>query len=293
MIVLFGAGGQLGQEVVGHARRIGAPLSAFDRRKADITDRNAVARAINRPGVELVINAAAYTKVDQAESEPDQAFAVNATGATVVAEACAEAGLPLIHISTDYVFDGNADYAYREDEPIAPLGVYGRSKAAGEDAVRQHNPNHVILRTAWVYGVYGKNFLKTVLRLAAEQDELRIVADQWGAPTSTEDLAAAIFRIRSKCAGAPWGTYHFTGAGKTTWQGFASRVVEAQARFTGRHPRVTAIATAEFASKAKRPVNSVLDTAHFAAVFGLSAAPWQQAVDRTVVKLLSGSRDDT
>jgi dTDP-4-dehydrorhamnose reductase len=170
---------------------------------------------------------------------------------------------------------------------VAPLGVYGRSKAEGEQAVRQLSRKHVIVRTAWLYGMYGQNFLKTILRLAAERDELRIVADQWGSPTCSADLAEAIFRIQRKLGDAPWGTYHFAGQGKTTWHGLASRIVDAQARLTGRRPKVKAITTAEFPVKAKRPPNSVLDSSRFAEVFGFYAAPWEQAVDRTVATLLS------
>ena len=182
MILLFGADGQLGQELVGRARRAGVPIVAVGREQADITDSFAVVKAINQTGIGLVVNAAAYTKVDQAESVPEQAFKVNAVGPAIIAEACFDADLPLVQISTDYVFDGKTGGTHREDEPVAPLGVYGRSKAEGENAVRRLNQKHVILRTAWLYGVYGQNFLKTIIRLAAERDELRVVADQWGSP---------------------------------------------------------------------------------------------------------------
>ena len=236
----------------------------------------------------MVVNAAAYTDVDQAECEPEAAFAVNTTGAAIVAEVCASAQLPLIHISSDYVFDGTKIGAYREDDPVRPLSVYGRSKLQGEQAVRRLNPRHVIIRTAWVYSIYGHNFLKRIVSMAAEVDELRVVADQWGCPTSTMDLAEAILQIWSKLSGAQWGTYHFAGRGVTTWHGFASRVVEAQAPFTGKRPKVTAITTAEFPRKARRPQNSVLDSSRFSNAFRLTAAPWETAVDRTVVDLFRG-----
>ncbi len=288
MILLFGADGQLGQEFAGRARRAGVPLVPLSRQQADITESQAVAGAIDQTGVVLVVYAAAYSKIEQAESEPEAAFRVNAVGAGVIAKACADANLPIIHISSDYVFDGSTGRAYREDDPVAPLGVYGRSKAEGEQAVRRFNPKHLILRTAWLYGVHGQNFLKTMLRLAAERDELRVVADQRGSRTSTADLAEAILRIRPRLGSAPWGTYHFAGGGETTWHGFASRIVEAQAHVTGRRPRVKAIATADFPVKAKWPQNSVLDSSHFAAAFGFRAEPWEQAVDRTVAELLVG-----
>jgi dTDP-4-dehydrorhamnose reductase len=288
VILLFGAGGQLGRELTERAGQAGVPLLPLTRSEADITDRSAVASAVGVKGIGMVVNAAACTNVDRAESEPDAAFAVNAGGAVIVAEACAAAGLPLVHISTDYVFDGAKPGARREDDPAGPVNNYGGSKLEGERAVRRANPRHVIVRTAWVYGVYGHNFLKTIVSLAGESSELRVVADQWGCPTSTTDLAEAVLRIWAKRDAAPWGTYHFAGQGVTTWHGFASRIVEAQARFTGKHPKVTAIMTADFPTKAKRPQSSVLDSSKFSGVFGLTAAPWEMAVDRTVGELLQG-----
>ncbi len=288
MILLFGAGGQLGRALTERATQAGVSLSPLDHREADITDFHAVASAVGNRGIGMVVNAAAYTDVDQAECEPEAAFAVNTTGAAIVAEVCASAQLPLIHISSDYVFDGTKIGAYREDDPVRPLSVYGRSKLQGEQAVRRLNPRHVIIRTAWVYSIYGHNFLKRIVSMAAEVDELRVVADQWGCPTSTMDLAEAILQIWSKLSGAQWGTYHFAGRGVTTWHGFASRVVEAQAPFTGKRPKVTAITTAEFPRKARRPQNSVLDSSRFSNAFRLTAAPWETAVDRTVVDLFRG-----
>jgi dTDP-4-dehydrorhamnose reductase len=285
MIILFGANGQLGQELVYQARRTGVPLIAFGHQQVDITDSRAVAGAIDQSRIKLVINAAAYTKVDQAESEPEEAFKVNSFGAAVIAEVCANLDLPLVHISSDYVFDGSLDCAYREDDPIAPRSVYGQSKAEGDQAVQRSNPKHLILRTAWLYGVYGHNFLKTILRLAAEQNELRVVADQWGSPTCATELAQAILRIAPKLGSVPWGTYHFAGSGETTWYGFASRIVESQARFTGKRPKLKAIATSEFPTKARRPQYSVLDNSRFTAVFGFRPEQWELAVDRTVNEL--------
>ena len=288
MILLFGAGGQLGKEVAGQAMRAALPLIPLSHAQIDITDPRSVRRAINRSRAVMVVNAAAYTNVEQAESEPEAAFKVNVVGTAVIAEACAEADLPLVHLSTDYVFDGSKDGAHHENDSVAPLGAYGRTKAEGEQAVRRLNPKHLILRTAWLYGVHGKNFLKTILRLASERDELHVVADQRGSPTSSADLAEAILRIPPRLGSVPWGTYHFAGTGKTTWHGFASRIVEAQAVFTGRRPKVNAIATADFPTKARRPQNSVLDSSRFAAVFGFKAEPWEQAVDRTVAELVAG-----
>ena len=231
MILLFGANGQLGRELMDQAERAGVALLPLTRSEVDIRDRAAVASAVAVAGIGMVVNAAAYTNVDGAENDPDAAFAVNAGGAANVAEACAEAGLPLVHISTDYVFDGAKQGAYREDDSVGPINIYGGSKLEGERGVRRANPRHVILRTSWVYGVYGHNFLKTIVRLAAESDELRVVADQCGCPTSTTDLAEAILQIWTKRDVAPWGTYHFAGQGVTTWHGFASRIVETSGAF--------------------------------------------------------------
>jgi dTDP-4-dehydrorhamnose reductase len=289
VILVFGGGGQLGQELarMGAARR--APLVALPRSQADIADRAGVRAAIERHRPSLVVNAAGYTKVDLAESEPEKARLGNEIGPASLAEACAAATVPLVHISTDYVFDGTKTGAYREDDPIAPQGEYGRSKVAGEAAVRAALPQHVILRTSWVYGEFGHNFLKTMLRLAATRDELRVVADQRGCPTSTGDLADAILRIAPRLTtGEPvLGTYHYAGSGATTWHGFASRIVAAQAPLTGRSPRVTAITTAEFPTPARRPANSELDCGKFARAFGFAGRPWTEETDAVVHALIN------
>ena len=199
----------------------------------------------------------------------------------MLAGACADAHLPMVHVSTDYVFDGSKEGAYLETDPVCPISVYGRTKAAGEQAVRSTLKRHVILRTAWVYSEFGHNFLKTILRLAATRDELRIVADQRGAPTSAREIAEAILRIapRACCGrGDVSGTYHFTADGVTTWHGFASRVVAIQAPLTGRNPRVTPIKTADYPTAARRPANSQLDCRLFAKVFGFSGGTGPRAL---------------
>jgi dTDP-4-dehydrorhamnose reductase len=191
-------------------------------------------------------------------------------------------------VSTDYVFDGTKPSAYVEDDPIAPLGVYGHSKAEGEAAIRNVLEHHVIMRTSWVYGVYGANFLKTILRLAAERDELRIVADQRGCPTGTADIAEAILAIAPVLAnGDPVsGTYHFAGQGVTTWYDFAGAIVDAQAAFTNRRPAIVPISTAEYPTAAKRPANSALDCSRFAATFGIKAQDWQTRTRDVTAALL-------
>jgi dTDP-4-dehydrorhamnose reductase len=281
MILMFGGSGQLGRELVRTAAAQGRALRSLDRAAVDIADADAVNHAIVETGPTLVVNAAAYTKVDLAETESDAAARANSLGPAVLADACAAAGVPLIHVSTDYVFDGEKLGAYVESDPVAPLGTYGKTKAEGERAVRERLQHHLILRTAWVYSEFGNNFLKTIVRLARERDELRVVADQRGCPTSTRDLAAASLHIAPRLAvgDGEWGTYHFAGSGETTWHGFAERIVTAQAPLTGRRPEVKAISTSEYPTPVRRPANSVLDSTRFANVFGIRAHPWMEEAD--------------
>lgn len=298
MILVFGGNGQLGRELTKLAASRRAPLVALGRAEADITDSAAVAAALSAHRPLLVVNAAAYTNVDRAESDTAAAAAANATGPAVIAAACARAAVPLVHVSTDYVFDGRKAAPYQESDPVAPLNVYGRTKAAGEAAVRAALPRHVILRTAWLYGAFGHNFLKTILRLARERDELRVVADQHGSPTSSRELAAAILHMAPRLAatgagaGELWGTYHLTGAGATTWHGFAAVILAAQRPLTGRTPKLFAITTAEYPTPAVRPANATLDCRRFAQAFGWRARPWDEEateITRVVVRAQQGA----
>jgi dTDP-4-dehydrorhamnose reductase len=293
VILVFG-NGQLGQELTRTAASRRVPLTTLSRAQADITSRAAIADALRRHNPELVVNAAAYTKVDLAETEIEAARQGNEVGPAIIGEACATAGVPLVHISTDYVFDGRKREAYVEGDPIAPTGTYGRSKAAGERAVRQATAHHLIMRTSWVYGEFGHNFLKTMLRLATTREELRVVADQRGCPTSTRDLADAILRIAPRLVARDevWGTYHYAGSGVTTWHGFASRIVAAQAPITGHSPRVTAIASAEFPTPARRPANSELDCSLFARAFGFGGRPWTEETD-AITRVLAAETGKT
>jgi dTDP-4-dehydrorhamnose reductase len=288
MIAIFGAGGQVGQELSRVCAQRGIAACGFTRAEADIADRDAVSRALEAANPRLVINAAAFTKVDLGEQEVEMAARANAVGPAVLAEDCARARVPLIHLSTDYVFDGAKAGPYVETDAPAPLGVYGRTKLAGEEAVRERAPAHVILRTSWVFGRYGGNILKTVLRLADERPELRFVADQHGCPTATADIAEAILAAARRLhADDPVsGTYHFAGSGATTWFGFVGRVLEARAALTGRRTRVLPITTGEHPTPARRPLNSVLDSCLFARTFGLRARPWEERVDEAVRQLL-------
>jgi dTDP-4-dehydrorhamnose reductase len=288
-LLVFGAGGQLGKELGGVLSARNMPGVLLPHEEADIADRSYVISAVATARPAVVVNAAAYTQADRAESEPELAFRGNCEGPAVLADVCAAHGVPLIHVSTDYVFDGTKPGPYVETDPVMPLGVYGTSKEAGERAIRTRLDRHVILRTAWVYGVHGNNFLKTMLKLAQQRDRWGVVMDQRGNPTATADLAEAVLAVAEHVmAGkAGWGTYHFTGAGTATWHDFACEIVSAQEPFTGRRPEVAAITTAKYPTKARRPANSCLDNTRFVSVFGLKARPWPERTREVVAALLS------
>jgi dTDP-4-dehydrorhamnose reductase len=290
-LLVTGAGGQVGHELSRLAWPAGYAIAACDRARLDITDRAAVFAALGRERPDIVVNTAAYTAVDRAESETEAAWAANRDGPANLAAACREAGIPLVHLSTDYVFDGEKPGPYREDDPVAPLGVYGRSKEAGERAVRETLREHIILRTAWVYGAHGHNFVRTMLRLAAERPVLRVVADQHGSPTGAADIAAAIAAIVAQLAtgDAAWGTYHFAGGGATTWHGFAEAIVALAAPWRrGPPPKIEAITTAEYPTPARRPKNSVLDCTRIAAAFGIVPRPWRDALAEVIREICGG-----
>ncbi|MFZ1325924.1 MAG: dTDP-4-dehydrorhamnose reductase [Candidatus Contendobacter sp.] len=278
-IVVTGAKGQVGWELVRRALACGHEALAWDVDELDIGDAEAVAAALATSGAEIVINAAAYTAVDRAQQEPALAFAVNRDGPAHLAATCARLHIPLLHISTDYVYDGAKRVPYVEEDPTTPLGVYGASKLAGDEVVRQLLSRHLILRVSWVFGIHGHNFVKTILRLAREREELRVVADQYGCPTFAGDIAATLLALAGRVAemdtNAAWGTYHYCGEPATTWHGFASAIVE-QART--REPlavrSVNAITTADYPLPSPRPVNSVLDCAKLTERFGIRPAPW-------------------
>jgi dTDP-4-dehydrorhamnose reductase len=281
VILVFGGSGQLALELARLASARGIALTALTRAEVDVTDPTAVGAAFARHRPALAINAAAYTKVDLAETEVEQARRGNEIGPAVLADSCNWTDVPLVHISTNYVFDGTKSSAYAETDPIHPINVYGLTKAVGEESIRHRLRRHILLRTGWVYGEFGHNFLKTVVQLASTREELRVVSDQRGTPTSTRTLADAILRIAPRLLTGEniWGTYHFTATGMTTWHGFATRIVAAQAALTGRTPKVTAITSAEYPTPARRPANSVLDCSQFVRVFGFRADPWAEEAD--------------
>lgn len=264
-------------------------VMALGRPELDLERPETVAAAILAAKPDIVVNAAAYTAVDKAEAEPARAFAANRDGAAAVAEAARKLGVPLIHLSTDYVYPGDKPGAYAESDATGPLGVYGQSKLEGERAVLAAQPQAVILRTSWVYSPFGVNFVKTMLRLGKDRDVIRVVDDQHGSPTSAIDIADAILRIAPGLAAAParGGIFHCCGTGSTTWCGFARYIFTESARLGGPSPRVEAITTAEFPTPARRPHNSHLDTSAFKARFGFVLRPWQEAAAETVARLLA------
>lgn len=291
-ILVFGARGQVGRELVALASARRVPVVGLSRAEANLTDEYAVRTAVDVHRPAAAINVAGLSAVNRAEREPEAAVASNVAGPATLAAACNEAGVPLIHLSTAYVFDGTKKGAYAENDKVAPVDVYGRTMAEGEVRVREAAKRHVILRTSWIYSTYGRNFLRTTVRLATERDELRMVADQFGCPTATIDIAEAILVVVRKLSEKPnlSGTFHFAGIGRTSWHGFAEEIVRRQALFTGRSPKVTAITSAEYPSAAKRPLNCELDSSRFHSIFGFRARPWQERVGEVVAQLLAKSK---
>ncbi len=297
-VLVLGCRGQVGAELMQAHWGREVEVIGLARPQLDLAAPDKIADALGGVGPDIVVNAAAYTAVDDAEIDKAVAFAVNAGGARMLAKACHRQGVPLVHLSTDYVFDGWAARPYVEDDPIRPINTYGRSKAAGEAAVRDCQPRHIIVRTAWVYASHGSNFVRTMLRLAHERDEVRVVADQRGSPTAAADLAHAIVRIvhriaphGSPMADAPWGTYHYTARGETSWHGVARHIFEHLARAGRRRPQLTPIATADYPSRAARPAYSCLDCTRIERTFGVAPAPWQASLDRVLEHLVpDGSR---
>ncbi|HZS13184.1 MAG TPA: dTDP-4-dehydrorhamnose reductase [Candidatus Dormibacteraeota bacterium] len=270
-ILVLGAGGQLGRELV--QATTSHEVVGLTRAECDIAEPGAASRALEQSRPDAVVNCAAWTKVDAAEEHRDEAFRANAEGPRLLAEACADARVLLCHISTDYVFDGTATAPIPEDAPTHPLGVYGESKLAGEEAIRAVDGRHQIVRTSWLYGQDGPNFVLTMLRLGAERDELRVVADQRGAPTWTGHLAPALLRLVEL---GQTGTYHLTSGGETTWCEFARAIMDA----AGLGARVEPTTTAEYGAPAPRPAYSVLDNAAWRASGEPPLPDWRDALGR-------------
>ena len=279
-LLVFGRTGQVAQELAALAP--GATFLGRDR--ADLTDPAACAAAIRDARPRAVINAAAHTAVDRAETEADAARLVNAESPAAMAQACAALGVPFLHVSTDYVFDGAGDAPRAEDAPTGPLGVYGATKLAGEQGVAAAGGTWAVMRTSWVFSAHGANFVKTMLRLGAERDVLRVVADQVGGPTPAADIAAALLRMARIMRDRPdttGGIYHFAGAPDVSWADFARRIME-RASLSA---RVEDIGTADYPTPARRPLNSRLDCGRIARDFGIGRPDWQAGLDRVLQQM--------
>ncbi len=289
-IVVTGTQGQLARALASIG---GEDVNCVGRPELDLERPETIATSLGALAPDVIVNAAAYTAVDQAESEPERAFAINARGAGVVAETAARLGVPVVHISTDYVFDGKAHRPYVEEDPTSPLGVYGASKLEGEELVLAANPNGAVLRTAWVYSPFGKNFVRTMLRLAETRDEIGVVADQLGTPTSALSLAEATLAVARNlvCSAGDArlrGVFHATDAGEASWADFAAAIFEKSAARGGPAARVRKIATSGFPTPAARPANSRLSTAKLRERHGIVPANWREALDVCLAVLISG-----
>jgi dTDP-4-dehydrorhamnose reductase len=274
-ILLIGSAGQLGSELA-RSLPIHGNLLALDHAALDLTDADAIVAAVRGACPKLIVNAAAYTAVDRAESEPDKAAAINARAPGIIAEEAKRAGALLVHYSTDYVFDGETDRPYDEHSTPNPINVYGRSKLDGERAIAAAGGASLVLRTSWVYGLSGQNFLTTMRRLASERDELRVVADQVGTPNWTRSLAEATTTVIGR--GGDYlaeraGLYHLSAGGSTSWYGFARAIFRGDDR-----PRIVPLTTAEYPTAARRPRRSVLSSERFAEAFGFSLPPWDETL---------------
>lgn len=294
-IIVIGKEGQVARALHERASAHGAKAVLLGRPKLDLADPSGIEDILFETRGDAIVNTAAYTAVDQAESEPELADAINGIGAGVVAGAAVAMNVPIVQLSTDYVFDGTLDRPYREEDEVHPIGVYGASKLLGEQAVAEVAENHAILRTAWIYSPFGKNFVKTMLRLAASRDEIGVVGDQVGSPTSAFDIADGIFAICRNLVERPQdrslrGLFHMTASGYASWAEFASAIFEQSAHFGGPSARVKTIATAEYPTPAKRPANSMLDCAKLAQTHGIVLPPWQASLGTCVKRLIEEAR---
>lgn len=290
-ILLLGANGQVGHELGRSLAPLGeiiattrsGVLDGADSEIADFDEPGSLPALVGRIAPDVVVNAAAYTAVDRAENEPEAAFRANAEAPGRLAEACAVRDALLVHYSTDYVFDGKGTRAYREDDPTGPLGVYGESKLAGERAIAASGCRHLVFRTAWVYGNHGANFMRTMLRLGAERDELRVVADQIGSPTPAALIADVTAQVIADAAPAT-GVFHLTAKGQTSWHGFAEAIFEGAHRrgLLARVPRVSPIATADYPTPVRRPAYSGLDTTALQQALGIVLPDWRHGLEQVL-----------
>lgn len=289
-LAVTGREGQVARSLVEQARRRNdIEVVVVGRPDLDLEDATTIMPALEAARPDVIVSAAAYTAVDRAEDEAALAFAINHDGAGHVAAAAAQLDVPVIHLSTDYVFDGEMSRGYTEEDPTGPGNVYGASKLAGEKAVRDVNPKHLILRTSWVYSPFGVNFVRTMLRLAGQNENISVVADQRGCPTSALDIADAILHVamRARIDGFPWGTYHFAGTGETSWSDFARHILMTSRQLGGPYAHVTDISTADYPTRARRPSNSCLSSKKFTAAFGWTSRHWRESTKEVVTRLIS------
>ena len=292
-VLVTGAQGQVSRALAeGWSRVSGHEFVSVARPEFDLAKPESLGAVLDRHKPDIIVSAAAYTAVDLAEDEPEQARVINAEAPAAMARWCAAHGARLVHLSTDYVYAGTGDRPYVESDEVAPQNVYGVTKLAGEQAVRQSLDQHVILRTAWVYSPYGKNFVKTMLNLAANRPELRVVADQFGNPTSAADIASGVFRILEQWKGNPslglGQTYHLAGDGHTHWAEFADRIMQFSRDAGGPASRIVPIGTADYPTKARRPANSRLDCSKFERVWGWKSAHWSVSLAPVIAALRHG-----
>jgi len=290
-IAVTGRDGQVARALAELGGRSGHEIVALGRPTFDLSDLATIEPALKKAQPDIVVNAAAFTAVDKAESEPEAAEAVNGAGAGAVAEAAAALGVPVLQLSTDYVFDGAKPTPYREDDAVGPLGVYGRSKLAGERAVAAASPRHVILRTAWVYAPYGSNFVRTMLRIATTKPEVGVVADQHGCPTSALDVAATLIGVAERIGSEPenpelYGVFHMAARGEAVWADVAEAVFAASRQRGGPATQVKRITSADFPTQARRPANSRLDCTKLSQVYGITLPEWRASLERCVGRLV-------
>ena len=288
-ILITGANGQVGWELCRQAKAKGFAVEGLTRESLDLTNLAELRHVIQRAAPDILINAAAYTAVDKAEQEQELAYLVNQEAPAVMAHVCAELNIPLLHISTDYVFAGDATQAYSETDPTSPLGVYGNSKYAGEQSIVSQHAQHIILRTSWVFGQHGQNFVKTMLRLAQEREELRVVGDQIGCPTAAKDIAQALLIMAERYfaeQNLPWGIYHYGGDKAVSWCQFAEAIIsKARQQLTLAVKKITPIPTADYPTPAKRPHYSVLASEKIMTTFGIAPSDWQASLTDMIKEL--------
>jgi dTDP-4-dehydrorhamnose reductase len=278
-ILVTGGKGQVGSALAVMGAEQGLDLIALGHSELDITDAASIDAAFDHYHPELLINAAAYTEVDKAETEPKLAYAINEMAVGLLADTCAHANIPMLHISSDYVFDGSKEGLYKEDDPVHPQAVYAKSKEAGERALRERLDRHIILRTSWVFGKQGNNFVKTIARLAKDREWLTVVDDQFGGPTSAQAVAEALVAIVAKynmMGEAPWGTYHFCQKPYVNWHAFAQTIIECATEMgkLDHHVEVLPIPSSKFETNVARPKNSRLDTSKLESAFGILSSRW-------------------